>query len=550
MNARNAEEAAMERSRVQQMWLAIVTAIFIVAVAAVLAEAKTLNVANNGIDSPTCGDKNNPCRSLSKVIANASPGDKIIVGPGLYGDLNHNGTFEPLLGEENANMFISYMIKIDKQLSIESRDGAGVTVLDAGGINVAVVEIAASGVVFGKNKKGFTLTHSGAGVGLSIGLGTSGVRVEGNLATANKYVGFFISGNGHQIVGNTANANDRDGFVLLAGNGHQLSGNTANANGTNGFNIVGSGHVLSGNSAVSNHASGFHSEGSELQLNGNLAIANDESGFFIGVGRHHLNGNVASANGLHGFVVDASGQVFTGNLVQGNHFHGFLIASGTGQVLTGNSILGNGDFGIYLVAGTSATVTKNNIFGNNLHPNGGFTNCGLINQSGGAINAINNFWGVVTGPSPTEPADDVCNDGAGSSTTFAPVSTKEFKVKTVSPLEEPGLIAPADPGQSEIPQAPSLTPVQFLRELQTKEGLLFRALGDVSALQLEIVDLSGRRVYDSSFVKGQVMTWTRVNSQNKPIASGVYLYRLTARDRDGREIHSELRKLVIGRFFE
>ena len=50
------------------------------------AQAKTLFIANNGLDSPTCGAVNAPCRSISQAIANASPGDKVIVGPGRYRD--------------------------------------------------------------------------------------------------------------------------------------------------------------------------------------------------------------------------------------------------------------------------------------------------------------------------------------------------------------------------------------------------------------------------------------------------------------------------------
>ena len=63
--------------------------------------ANTLSVANNGLDSATCGSSAAPCRSISQAIANASEGDTIVVGPGRYGDLNGNRIFGEV-GEETA----------------------------------------------------------------------------------------------------------------------------------------------------------------------------------------------------------------------------------------------------------------------------------------------------------------------------------------------------------------------------------------------------------------------------------------------------------------
>src|SRR6516162_4268083 len=57
-----------------------------------LAHGGTLYVANNGLDGPACGPKTTPCRSITHGISNAAAGDTIIVGPGLYGDLNDDGT--------------------------------------------------------------------------------------------------------------------------------------------------------------------------------------------------------------------------------------------------------------------------------------------------------------------------------------------------------------------------------------------------------------------------------------------------------------------------
>ncbi|HWQ69060.1 MAG TPA: hypothetical protein VN494_03740 [Patescibacteria group bacterium] len=46
-------------------------------------QAATLYVANNGMDSGTCGAQAEPCRSITQTITNASDGDTVIVGPGI-----------------------------------------------------------------------------------------------------------------------------------------------------------------------------------------------------------------------------------------------------------------------------------------------------------------------------------------------------------------------------------------------------------------------------------------------------------------------------------
>ena len=98
---------------------------------AVVTEAETRFVANNGVDSNnTCVV--HPCRSIGHAIQNANSGDTIVVGPGRY-----SWESEPGPG------FCGCVIQVDKPLTIESQNGAGVTVLDATGHPVNVVHIEA-----------------------------------------------------------------------------------------------------------------------------------------------------------------------------------------------------------------------------------------------------------------------------------------------------------------------------------------------------------------------------------------------------------------------
>jgi parallel beta-helix repeat protein len=414
--------------------------------------AAKLYVAANGVDSAACGEKKSPCRSISRAIQNANNGDSLVVGPGRYGDLNGDGVFDDP-GDEAAEVGSGCfcMIKIDKPLSIESRDGAAATVLDARGTNLNIVQIELSGAVFGKKKKGFTLTHAG-GSGLVSLSSTAGVRVTGNVAIANG-VGFGFNGNGNVFAGNVASANSVAGFSFV-GSGHVLTGNVATGNGFQGFVFHGSGHILTG--------------------------------------------NVATGNGIHGFVFTGSGHVITGNVANANSRHGFIF-SGSGHLLNGNSALGNKGFGI-LIGGSggtdSATIIKNNLFGNNNQPFytgvNTFTNCGLLNQSGDSFSVPNNFWGA-TGPG-ADPADNVCNEGVGSSTTVPSFATKEFKVKIKALEELPTEVLPILSTPAEAPLRVYSLTGQLLAIVadQTQLALATRSLANSVYVAIKIY-ADGRR---------------------------------------------------------
>ena len=85
------------------MFVTIAAAVFF----AGSASAAVLYAKNNGVDSLTCGAIATPCRSISQAIvsAGASPATTILVGPGIYGDINGDGTLDttPFSGEENPS---------------------------------------------------------------------------------------------------------------------------------------------------------------------------------------------------------------------------------------------------------------------------------------------------------------------------------------------------------------------------------------------------------------------------------------------------------------
>jgi len=297
-----------------------VSVLFSTLVAAHAVQAATLTVANNGLDSDTCGSSAAPCRSISQAIAHASEGDTLVVGPGRYGDLNGNGSFgDP--GDEDAEVGggCTCMVKINKPLKLVSSDGAAVTVLDVGGADLGAVVIQADSVVFGKQGQGFTLAQA---------------RREGLLLQANN-----VTVVGNVAIGSGTNGNDA---FSIDGSGHAISHNVALGNARAGFGVHGSGHVVSDNVASGNRF------GFDLTFSGQFTH------------------NVASSNGdTGGIAVNARGLDIHRNAINGNEGRGIMVFS-SDMPLTENNIFGNGtnedNCGIINNTGT-VLMAPNNFWG-------------------------------------------------------------------------------------------------------------------------------------------------------------------------------------------
>ena len=264
-----------------------------------MAHAATLNVASNGTDSASCGTSS-PCRSISQAIALAAAGDTIVVGPGRYGDLNDNGTFGET-GEEPVPGACGCMIDVDKKLTILSRDGAAATVIDAKGEAVTAVLIegaTASGTVFGKANKGFTIAGGSGVVGLTINGGATGVVVAGNTSSYNDF----------------------------------------------GFRADASGAAFNNNRAVGNLFQGIYVTAT-ASIVGNVVTQSAQNGIWLSAGGPHtVKGNVSSGNLGDGILIDAvaTGSVVSGNAVLDNGASGIEVTAAGSATLAKNSIFGNG----------------------------------------------------------------------------------------------------------------------------------------------------------------------------------------------------------------
>jgi hypothetical protein len=352
--------------RATKIWLWSWAVVMVVAFSATASQAVNWYVGNNGDDSAGC-TKASPCRSITKAISAAATGDTIIVGPGVYGDLDGSGTIGDFPGEETPAG--GCMITIDRQLTIKSRDGAHVTVLDAANLapNVVCIAATASGTVFGKLNNGFTI-RGGTSSGVTTDPAVQKVKVQGNIALGNSGNGFDISGSGGGkkavVAVNNIAAWNSVGFAL-SGTGNSIKANRAVRNFL-GFSVQGTGHKVTQNVATENLAGGF-----EIVLLAGMASPLST-----------FTKNAAVANGTFGIEVLADE---------------FLDAEAT-VVIKNNDMFGNADEG---------------------------NNCGLAIQNGSAselvtVKAKNNFWGAATGIgiNPADSAGGACTTNSGGGVTL------------------------------------------------------------------------------------------------------------------------------------
>ena len=342
----------------------------LVALAGTPATAATVYVGNDGSDAAGCGTIDGPCRTISQGVRVAAAGDRLVVRPGVYGDVDGDGEFVSP-GDEPAQLDdgCRCLVAIDKSLTVVSEAGAGATVLRGAVDGMFAVVIDAPNVTLGRKKHGFAmigdLQHDGLGV--RVNAGAPGARIEGNLFSRLDQ-GLFVAGDGTRIVGNRIAEVFRQG-IHAEGSGMTIAANVLEQVGTPGEN----------------------------------------------------------SSALHVVGRGAAGHLIERNLVVGNLGIGIYVDDGAGNastsphVVSDNLVVCNRAAGIKVVLAARSGGARIN--GNSLYANDGESgNCGLMTLSAGpAIDATNNWWGSPAGPG-ADPSDDVCSVGTAPDTGAAAVT--------------------------------------------------------------------------------------------------------------------------------
>jgi hypothetical protein len=345
------------------------------------AHATTLHVASQGFDHSACGAKNDPCRSIGQGIRRASQGDTVVVGPGLYGDLDDSGVIGDSAGEENGSELSSgcrCVIKLDRYVTVVSSHGAHSTVIDGSSSPEAQQIVravpGASWATFGKRNGGFTITarpvanDTPPDHALAVDAGVEEVTVAGNVASGFGGIGYFFQGSRGLL---------RDNVADGAGAG-------------DGYSVHGDGNHLLGNAAL-NAVYGFFVSGAPT----------------LG---HTVAGNVAAGN-VFGFGIGIAATAPLPPMFSRN-----------------TAVVGRGGIGVFINASSGAPATTVSISKSNLQ--GQYCGIEVENESVNplTVNAVDSYWGAASGPGPL-PASDACvspfNEGPVTMTT-TPFAAREI----------------------------------------------------------------------------------------------------------------------------
>jgi hypothetical protein len=93
-------------------------------------------------------------------------------------------------------------------------------------------------------------------------------------------------------------------------------------------------------------------------------------------------------------------------------------------------------------------------------------------------------------------------------------------------------------GLGALAQSVSLTVTAY------SDAVRFSAQGAVKELRVEVLSLSGQKVFDSGPVLSNALDWKLLNTRGQPVANGVYLYTVTVKDPFGN-VTKKLGKLAV-----
>ena len=260
-----------------------------------------LYVAPNGAD-PDCGPLATPCQTITQAIVNATDGDRIIVGPGIYGDIDGDGAFGSV-GEEPAQSGFGCdcVVLVNKRVTLESSAGAGATIIDAASTARGLL-VTVSGVVIGRRDRSFTIRNGGAGIVLDGGESTelTSVRVEDNRLMRN---GVGISTQGAR--------------------GAVVTGNVITDNLFLGASLGGDVQTFAGN-VVAGSLFAIDTGAGDNTVSDNVVIEN-MLGIMVGPGAHDIRRNTVTGQLEEGITIASAGS-----------------GAYAGFVLTSNNLFGNG----------------------------------------------------------------------------------------------------------------------------------------------------------------------------------------------------------------
>ena len=314
---------------------------------------KTIYVDDDFIDDPP----NHKWNTIQEGINDAGNGDTVLVYDGTY--------------EEN--------VKVNKRLTIRSKNGADATIVQAAKSNDHVFEVTADYV----NISGFMMKGAATD---SYYYNLNGIYLRGsnnnsilNNTCLNNRDGISLEYSSNNSILNNICINNGDGIDLEYSSNNSISNNNCSNNEGGIYLEYSNNNSISNNTYSSNNWHGIHLEYSNNNsISNNTCSSNNEDGIHLRYSNNNkLTGNVMLKNGIVIWsysISDYTHEIDTTNTVNGKPVYywkdveGGRIPDSAGQVILVNCTniaienqnLSNASVGIQIVFSSCITIKNNN----------------------------------------------------------------------------------------------------------------------------------------------------------------------------------------------
>jgi len=349
-------------------------------------------------DSPTTWtvhptDKSANFRTIQSAInnSNVTYGDSIEVWNGTYNE----------------------SVVLDKRLTIYSRDGANVTIVDAGGSGSAITIIADGCTVNGFKATGSGQYPSYAGINVE----SNGNNIVNNFCWLNKYNGIRLSDSSNNMISNnTCVVNNNAGISsLLNSANNTISNNEIGDNNWAGiFLSYSSDNMIRDNKITGNERSGIYMLNSITNtISNNSCYDNNGKGIYLaGCKNNTIKNNGIWHNDRSGiYMMGCKNNIILYNEIYDNFLNGLYVSKSSDNVVSNNEIKSNVQAGVYVAYSSNNLIYCNDFVNNmNVHSDDSDSiwNLTSVYTYNGSkyINYIGNYFSDYVG-------DDNNSDGIG-----------------------------------------------------------------------------------------------------------------------------------------
>jgi len=277
-------------------------------------------------------NKNEDYETIQRAINDASVGDVIYVGNGLYNENVVVNKTLSLIGENKFNTII------------DGGDSGNVLLITADNVTVT----------------GFTLQNSG--LVLTVGgvyiIHSVHNKIIGNVMKNNQY-GVFLSYSGGNSITNNTIFNNSYGIDLVSSTDNIITSNNLIYN-NHGISLsISISNIFSENNVSSNLVEGVLLSASTNNVFSNNLVMNNTSGFHtISSTHNYFFGNNVSMNGQAFFISASSSNVFSRNNVSFNNY-GVVLGASRDNLFSGNRMVDNRN-SFRIVTSPNNTIFHNN----------------------------------------------------------------------------------------------------------------------------------------------------------------------------------------------